>query len=192
MALIKCPECKREVSDKAEACIHCGYPIAKLRGCNNIIKESASSSSYKIRVIDIPNSDRESMSAVLVRAITGLKMPDASTLIRKNYSPIIMAGLSMEDAEVIKRIFGNEEINVAIEPDKNSTQRTTLNVNAKGKIGVEAINYFIPKQDDNDFLFCPRCRSKLVDTVSVTTFFSWGEPMNVCQKCGYEWKPGKR
>ena len=192
MALIKCPECKREVSDKAEACIHCGYPIAKLRGCNNIIKESASSSSYKIRVIDIPNSDRESMSAVLVRAITGLKMPDASTLIRKNYSPIIMAGLSMEDAEVIKRIFGNEEINVAIEPDKNSTQRTTLNVNAKGKIGVEAINYFIPKQDENDFLFCPRCRSKLVDTVSVTTFFSWGEPMNVCQKCGYEWKPGKR
>ena len=192
MALIKCPECKREVSDKAEACIHCGYPIAKLRGCNNIIKESASSSSYKIRVIDIPNSDRESMSAVLVRAITGLKMPDASTLIRKNYSPIIMAGLSMEDAEVIKRIFGNEEISVAIEPDNDSTQRTTLNVNAKGKIGVEAINYFIPKQDDNDFLFCPRCRSKLVDTVSVTTFFSWGEPMNVCQKCGYEWKPGKR
>ena len=143
-------------------------------------------------MIDIPNSDRESMSAVLVRAITGLKMPDASTLIRKNYSPIIMAGLSMEDAEVIKRIFGNEEISVAIEPDNDSTQRTTLNVNAKGKIGVEAINYFIPKQDENDFLFCPRCRSKLVDTVSVTTFFSWGEPMNVCQKCGYEWKPGKR
>ena len=192
MALIKCPECKREVSDKAEACIHCGYPIEKLRDCYDIIKESASSSSYKIRVIDIPNSDRESMSAVLVRAITGLKMPEASTLIRKNYSPIIMAGLSMEDAEVIKRIFGNEEINVAIEPDNDSTQRTTLNVNAKGKIGVEAINYFIPKQDENDFLFCPRCRSKLVDTVSVTTFFSWGEPMNVCQKCGYEWKPGKR
>lgn len=27
MALIKCPECGREVSDKAEICIHCGYPI---------------------------------------------------------------------------------------------------------------------------------------------------------------------
>lgn len=28
MALIKCPECGKEVSDKAEECIHCGYPIA--------------------------------------------------------------------------------------------------------------------------------------------------------------------
>lgn len=27
MALIKCPECENEVSDKAEKCIHCGYPI---------------------------------------------------------------------------------------------------------------------------------------------------------------------
>lgn len=29
MALIKCPECGREVSDKAQTCIHCGYPIPK-------------------------------------------------------------------------------------------------------------------------------------------------------------------
>ena len=27
MALIKCPECGNEVSDKAPACIHCGYPL---------------------------------------------------------------------------------------------------------------------------------------------------------------------
>ena len=27
MALIRCPECGREVSDQAEACIHCGYPL---------------------------------------------------------------------------------------------------------------------------------------------------------------------
>ena len=27
MALIKCPECKKEISDKATQCIHCGCPI---------------------------------------------------------------------------------------------------------------------------------------------------------------------
>ncbi|MBQ2882693.1 MAG: zinc ribbon domain-containing protein [Alphaproteobacteria bacterium] len=27
MALINCPECNREISDKAKACPHCGYPI---------------------------------------------------------------------------------------------------------------------------------------------------------------------
>lgn len=30
MALIKCPECGKEVSDKAAACIHCGCPIQKV------------------------------------------------------------------------------------------------------------------------------------------------------------------
>ncbi len=27
MALIKCPECERDVSSKATACPHCGYPL---------------------------------------------------------------------------------------------------------------------------------------------------------------------
>lgn len=27
MALIKCPECGKEISDKSKSCIHCGYPI---------------------------------------------------------------------------------------------------------------------------------------------------------------------
>ena len=29
MALIRCPECGREVSDQAKACPHCAYPIAQ-------------------------------------------------------------------------------------------------------------------------------------------------------------------
>ena len=27
MALIKCPECGKEISNKAKCCIHCGYPL---------------------------------------------------------------------------------------------------------------------------------------------------------------------
>ncbi|MBO5023092.1 MAG: zinc ribbon domain-containing protein [Clostridia bacterium] len=30
MALIKCPECNKEISDKAGSCPNCGYPISKL------------------------------------------------------------------------------------------------------------------------------------------------------------------
>lgn len=32
MALINCPECSKDVSDKADACIHCGYPLKKETG----------------------------------------------------------------------------------------------------------------------------------------------------------------
>ena len=30
MALIQCPECGKEISDKAKNCIHCGCPLADL------------------------------------------------------------------------------------------------------------------------------------------------------------------
>lgn len=30
MALIKCPQCNRQVSDKAPACPQCGYPVAQV------------------------------------------------------------------------------------------------------------------------------------------------------------------
>lgn len=32
--LIKCPECGREVSDKSQICIHCGYPLQQTTGSN--------------------------------------------------------------------------------------------------------------------------------------------------------------
>ncbi|MCF0243250.1 MAG: hypothetical protein HUK06_00650 [Bacteroidaceae bacterium] len=31
MALINCPECKGKVSSKAAVCIHCGYPLKKVK-----------------------------------------------------------------------------------------------------------------------------------------------------------------
>lgn len=34
MALIKCPECGENISDQAEACIHCGFPVKKLADNN--------------------------------------------------------------------------------------------------------------------------------------------------------------
>ena len=32
MALIKCPECSKDISDKSEKCIHCGYPLRSSNG----------------------------------------------------------------------------------------------------------------------------------------------------------------
>ena len=33
MALVKCPECDKNISDKAEACPHCGY-VKTYKGVN--------------------------------------------------------------------------------------------------------------------------------------------------------------
>jgi len=35
MALINCPECQKEISDKVENCPHCGYPLKRVNYKNN-------------------------------------------------------------------------------------------------------------------------------------------------------------
>lgn len=48
MALIQCEECSKEISDKANTCIHCGAPIER----NNYIPPS--SKEYKPQFIEKP------------------------------------------------------------------------------------------------------------------------------------------
>ena len=38
--LIKCPECGKEISNKSEQCIHCGFPIRKSQA-KNICKNTS-------------------------------------------------------------------------------------------------------------------------------------------------------
>ena len=47
MALIKCPECEKEVSDKALSCIGCGFPlsISNCDECGSILRENDSTCS---------------------------------------------------------------------------------------------------------------------------------------------------
>ena len=39
MALIKCPECGKEISDKSSICIHCGYPISEMKQNSETLQE---------------------------------------------------------------------------------------------------------------------------------------------------------
>ena len=54
MALIKCPECGKEISDKAPACIHCGYPLANTQ--QNVTETVPPQSSNSIPKENINNS----------------------------------------------------------------------------------------------------------------------------------------
>ena len=38
MALTKCPECKKRVSDTCTQCIHCGYMLSNDDACNVVIE----------------------------------------------------------------------------------------------------------------------------------------------------------
>jgi len=70
MALFKCPECRNAVSDIAEVCPHCGYPIASYVRTRNklyadgdwivkekVVPESAPAPSGLAQVLDKPKED---------------------------------------------------------------------------------------------------------------------------------------
>lgn len=49
-------------------------------------------------------------------------------------------------------------------------------------------------RESKDVIHCPKCNSTAIQTVNRgysfwTGFLGSGSPRNVCQKCGYKWKP---
>ena len=77
MALIKCPECGKEVSDKCTQCIHCGYPLVNYK-C--VINGEEYDFQEEISIILDPREDgiRAIGSA---RRKTFMSLYDAKTLI---------------------------------------------------------------------------------------------------------------
>lgn len=66
MALIKCPECGKEISDKSDKCIHCGFPLRS----TPIIQENINGKYYDVtflRDTNIPFVRKVNM----VRELTG-------------------------------------------------------------------------------------------------------------------------
>ena len=57
MALIKCPECGKEVSDKAQACINCGYPLADISPAGTVSIAINSPAIVKMYIFDMENRE---------------------------------------------------------------------------------------------------------------------------------------
>ena len=56
MALIKCPECGKEVSDTAKTCVHCGYKLVK-------------KTSLKEKIKNMPNKQRSICKKICLTSI---------------------------------------------------------------------------------------------------------------------------
>lgn len=52
MAIIKCPECGKEVSDRAPACVHCGFPLQGVQ-VETIIAEDAKENKTEVKEQEI-------------------------------------------------------------------------------------------------------------------------------------------
>lgn len=85
MALIVCPECGKEISDQAEYCIHCGYPIKKISQQQEeskkyqLIIENGGTNQYEVvqRICRLTDYEESTVKEMLTKVpfifITGLK-----------------------------------------------------------------------------------------------------------------------
>ena len=69
MALIKCPECKKKISEQSEKCVHCGYPIAEL--INQNIDEVTKSDETEIMEEEIVKEKKPINKKMLLGIIIG-------------------------------------------------------------------------------------------------------------------------
>ena len=53
MAIIECPECKKEISDKANVCVHCGFPIKEYLENNAEKEEKISAINAKVQIAEM-------------------------------------------------------------------------------------------------------------------------------------------
>ena len=103
MALIKCEECGKEISDKAKACVYCGCPILK-NDCNEskefAIKQSTNEifdkNSRKLSVefnAVVSNKSKERSSRKIFKGTDGKPAPDPTS------QPFALKGIKLSPAK---------------------------------------------------------------------------------------------
>ena len=200
MALIKCPECNKEVSDKAEICVHCGYPISKW------IKEENSDSSQSNEDIkdDNPNN-------IYLYREKEYNLTELVDYIKENtYPDVEINSQTWAEARHILRTYisiGKEEDLLISYIHKYRMLGTTKDrkkyyEHKKAHVSYTQFNYVPAYSNKNNMynpyqnvVHCPRCGSTSVTTEEQGYgFFGWigaSQKKNLCQKCGYKWWPGR-
>lgn len=191
MALIKCPECGKEISDKAPVCIHCGFPL-------NQLENMADSNDGKIYKLVLKNTliDNKVKTIKLIMDIQGCGLKEAKDFV-DNPPQIVTTGLSHSDAQKLAKEFIDLQNDIDIQDDEGAPSiidvfsKIQSNENErKEKIErVAAVENSKPK--------CPTCGSTNIQKISgtkrwVTTGLFGLASSNVgktmeCRNCGYKW-----
>ena len=148
MALIKCPECGKEISDKSDKCIHCGYPLSQNQESDIFLFNGVQLNKSYFLDDNVSADDK-------TRKLRGAS--DVGNLVAWKYLA------EWGKTGVIPNVVNHETLAEEEERERNTVK-------------------------------CPKCGSTAVQTVNrgyslMTGFLGSGSPRNVCQKCGYKWRP---
>ncbi|MBR0341667.1 MAG: ribosomal protein L7/L12 [Oscillospiraceae bacterium] len=168
MALIKCPECGKEISDKSHQCIHCGFPLDEI-----VNTPQKAEKYYKVVLEDVSPKNKVRIIKIIMD-YTGIRLTEAKEM-ADTLPSIIKNGITLEEAQLIATSLMQENAKVTISDSDNDM--------------LDDSNYI-------NRIVCPKCHSTLVSTGSrgfslLTGFWGSGKTVNRCGKCGYKWTPKK-
>lgn len=183
MSLIKCSECGKEISDKANACIYCGCPLEHKEDKYNIIIENLKGGIMVYNKI-----------FKMVETINDISFVNNYTVIEhcictskgniKEYPIKAFKCLSKQNADHLCRVMTSYGATIKIVPSEDTD------------IDDIGINIAMDKhrQRVTAPIKCPHCGSTSITTGQrgfsiVTGFLGSNKTVNRCGKCGYSWKP---
>ncbi len=175
MALISCPECNEQISDKAVSCPHCGFPIQPI---------SMDNLKYDIELVTIGNNDDKIRTIRFLRETKGLSLAEAVNFV-DTVPQIIFTNLTKETAE--KTIETLRSFNNSVRLKQTSSTLTKSN-------DSDLKTYFEEKTRP---LTCPICNSTNI-VVGQKGFSFWtgfigsNKTVNRCGNCGHTWKPNMK
>ena len=166
MALIKCPECGKEISDKSKQCIHCGFPLPTVE------KEVPDG----FCLIDgIPRDLREALSKID-------DYPNMTSDEQKKFK-----GWIFGQCQTISIYAAEQLLNIMLETHA-VPKEFDGSYKRVGNGHVDSIS-----SANKNIVKCPKCGSTAVTTTtrgySVMLGFIGNNIINICGNCGHKWKP---
>lgn len=188
MALIKCPECGGQVSDKAPACIHCGYPLSTINTLQpeKLILSEDERIKQNITVCDGEEFDLSELVEYLKKNTALGK--DISIEVWREANNILKKCAECDSSA--SGIINYIKINRQVPGTVSGLKKKIAPVNTiKPKLKISS-------SFNQNVVRCPRCGSTSVTTIERGYDIMWGwigaaQKKNLCQKCGYKWWPGR-
>ena len=204
MALIKCPDCGGQVSDKAPACIHCGYPITSENSnyqYSCLIDGEVIDLTYLEKAVnELSLEDKDDLYNQCKWSFETWVRPGVDKPIFNSNDNIQVALNAGNITNAINKFLGwNVQNKKAVLSYKLLTLCIENDFNTNDYISNESLTPKIqpshPQPFQQNQLTCPRCGSTSITTEEQGYgLFGWigaSQKKNLCQKCGYKWCPGR-
>lgn len=153
MALITCPECGKQISDKAEHCIGCGYPLKYLMiQKEEVCEDQADTRTELEKLVDEIYSRNDNMYVAMkeLMQITGMDLRNADDIMRKKYK-----GVTKKEENAIFKMRSKRALRdfFEVEPLRGA------NMARCPKCGSISISYQ-EREDGKGYAVCLKCGEK--------------------------------